>query len=278
MMNATFVRGQQSARSLKRLFKWSRRLHSLFSLRLTVKDGADRYIFHPRNLTEYYRAITFFTKEEGTIEWLKSTMRDGDVFYDIGANVGLYSLYAAKQAKLKVFAFEPHKYTFVNLMDNIAANGLLDSIAPVAIPLSDGCEPSTMNYAQLDSGTSMSQLGHAIHPENGAFAPKLSEIVYSASLDELIGKNAIPAPTVIKIDVDGNEQKILTGMSRLLAGPNKPRSMQVEVNPGQKKDVTTFLSNFGYRIDHSHYTADGGMKKAGGASEDDIAHNVVYVV
>ena len=45
---------------------------------------------------EHHRADTYATKEPETIEWLRDNLRDGDVFYDVGANIGLYSLYAAK--------------------------------------------------------------------------------------------------------------------------------------------------------------------------------------
>ena len=116
--------------------------------------------FQPSNLTEYYRYLTFFTKEEGTIAWLKNNIRQGDVLYDIGANVGLYSLYAAKlDRNVKVYAFEPHKFTFVQLMENIALNELTGAIIPISIPLHDSTDVSTMNYAHLDSGSSQSQLG-----------------------------------------------------------------------------------------------------------------------
>jgi hypothetical protein len=59
---------------------------------------------------EHYRADTYATKEPETIEWLRENLRDGDSFYDVGANIGLYSLYAAKlQPRCRVFAFEPHQ-------------------------------------------------------------------------------------------------------------------------------------------------------------------------
>lgn len=278
-MNITFRRGQQKAKFAKKMLRISFMMARIFRYRLTVTDGKTSYCFLPTNLTEYYRAITFFTKEEGTIAWLDRFLQEGDVLYDIGANVGLYSLYAGKLGRqIKTYAFEPHKFTFVNLMNNISSNGLLGAVVPISIPLSDVSDVSTMNYAQLDSGTSMSQLGHAFHPENGEFIPKLEEIVYSATLDDLIWKRAIPTPNHIKIDVDGNELKILKGMSKLLASIGKPRSIQVEINPGQKADVTEFLGGFGYKLDHVHYTADGHIKTAKGEDADVIAHNAVFVI
>ena len=54
-----------------------------------------------------FRANTFSTKEPETLEWLDESESDG-VFFDIGANVGLYSLYYGATKKGNVYAFEPH--------------------------------------------------------------------------------------------------------------------------------------------------------------------------
>lgn len=278
MISITFKRGQKRAKLAKRALKFSLALHRFAQFRLTVSDGAKSYLFQPGNLTEYYRALTFFTKEEGTIAWLDNSLKQNDVLFDIGANVGLYSLYAAKLNRgVKVYAFEPHKITFVKLMENIRTNDAMGVIHPIGIPLDSGSNVSTLNYASFESGSSMSQVGHAIHPEDGAFQPKLEEIIYCVALDDLIEKGAVPSPTHIKIDVDGNEIRILNGMAKLLASAQKPRSIQVEANPGQKQDVTALLSKFGYKIDHAHYTADGQIKIARGMDKEQIAHNVVYV-
>lgn len=259
-------------------FKIARAITKSSRFRLIVADDDSSYVFYPKNAIEYYRAVTFFSKEEGTIAWLKNFLGTNEVFYDIGANIGLYSLYAAKLGRgIKTYAFEPHKYTFVNLMDNISANDVLADVTPISIPLNDTTDVSTMNYAYTDSGSSMSQLGHNMHPENGAFKPKLLETVYCTSLDDLIWKKAIPTPHHIKIDVDGNELKILAGMSKLLASTSKPKSIQVEINHGQKAEVMDFMGRFGYRLDHAHHTADGQIKVDKGADPNVIAHNAVFV-
>lgn len=278
MITVNFSKGQESTKSTKLLFKIARSLMKHFRFRLAVKDGETRYVFFPKNAIEYYRCVTFFTKEEGTLAWLKNYLKKDDVLFDIGANVGLYSLYAAKLDRgVKVYAFEPHKFTFVNLMENIANNNLLDDVFPISIPLGDATDVTIMNYAYMDSGSSMSQVGHSNHPENGAFTPKLKETIYCVTLDELIWKKAVPAPNHIKIDVDGNEVKILHGMSKLLASQSKPQSIQVEINPGQKAEVVSFLAQYGYKLDHTHYTADGAIKLQNGGNENDIAHNAVFV-
>ena len=71
------------------------------ALRLNVRvrdpETGDRYRFLADSLETHLRAKTFFTKEEGTIDWLRKSLRPDDVFLDIGANMGLYSIFAARQ-------------------------------------------------------------------------------------------------------------------------------------------------------------------------------------
>ena len=64
----------------------------------------------------------FFSKEPETITWLES-FYNGQTFFDVGANIGLYSLYAAHlYLDSKIYAFEPHKENFIRLVVNAALN------------------------------------------------------------------------------------------------------------------------------------------------------------
>ena len=71
---------------------------------------------------EKYRADTYATKEPETIEWMDRLFKSDEVMWDIGANIGLYSLYAARAKGLKVFAFEPESTNFARLNNNINLN------------------------------------------------------------------------------------------------------------------------------------------------------------
>lgn len=278
MINATLKRESTSTSLQKKLFKISRGFSRLSKYSITVQDGSTPYRFVPTGKGDLHRYLSFFTKETGTIDWLRNTVKDNDVVFDIGANVGLYSLYAARQGKgVKVFAFEPHKYNFVTLINNISENNLLSQITPIAIPLGERNDVFKLNYMSVDSGSSMSQLGHSKLPDHRDFVPKFEEIVYAVALDDLVDKQMVPMPNVIKIDVDGNELKILEGMKKLLAAKNGPRSIQVEVNPGEKAKVTEFFQQNGYKHDHSHYTASKKPRFEQGASEDNLAYNSVFV-
>jgi hypothetical protein len=72
---------------------------------------------------ELWRAETLLTKEPETIAWLNYYTSKGGTFYDVGANIGVYSLYAAiKNPQLSVYAFEPVKNNFISLLNNKKLN------------------------------------------------------------------------------------------------------------------------------------------------------------
>ncbi len=75
-----------------------------------VDDGQFTYRFRCETPFEMWRARTLLEKEEGTVRWIRNSVRDGEVFYDIGANIGLYTLLAGYRvgAVGGVYAFEPH--------------------------------------------------------------------------------------------------------------------------------------------------------------------------
>jgi len=265
-------------RKIKKAFLLFGKIKNFFSLDLVLNEGGAEYNFSPKSKVELFRYLTLFTKEEGTINWLKSTIKEGDVFVDIGANIGIYSVYAAKLAnKVKVYSFEPHKPNFITLMDNIVRNGLHESISPISIALGNSCDVIKLNYHSLVSGSSNSQLGHKrTAGEEGEFTPQFEEIVTSITLDDLISKGAIVAPTVIKIDVDGNEILILEGMEALLTSNNKPRSIQVELNVGEQDRIIEWMKVRNYTMQSKHYTSAGLVSLQKGVKEDQIAYNAIF--
>ncbi len=80
---------------------------------------------------EQYRAETYSTKEPETLDWLDQNLKDDDTFFDLGANIGLYSLYAAKiRPQSTIYAFEPATPKYLRLCNNIVLNGV-DNVIPV---------------------------------------------------------------------------------------------------------------------------------------------------
>ena len=93
--------------------------------------------FAPNELIEW-RISTFFTKEPETLEWIDSFEKEGLIFWDIGANIGLYSIYnSLKNKNSTTFAFEPSTSNLRILTRNISINNLEKKIKVFPIPLTN---------------------------------------------------------------------------------------------------------------------------------------------
>ena len=175
-----------------------------------------------------FRARTFNDKEPEMLDWLDENLQDGDVFFDVGANVGIYSIYAAlRKPKAMVCAFEPEYSNLHQLKMNIINNDLLNNVITFAIALSDQTGVSYLHIQDLTPGAALS----TEHREsiNKTFGKDVvwKEGVGTSTLD-YISENLDIQPNLIKIDVDGNELKILNGGRKVFSN-NKLRSIIIEM-------------------------------------------------
>lgn len=156
-----------------------------------------------------------FTKEPGTLEWLQS-FQPGAVFADIGANIGLYSIYAGVIARARVFAFEPESQNYAELNRSIFLNAGQSKITAYCMALGD--KPVEVSQLLLNSMTTGGSF-HDFATPSRDYAPdqRLAQGCVAFSLDYLVASNAIPFPDHVKIDVDGHEHKVLKGMQQILA-------------------------------------------------------------
>ena len=210
---------------------------------------------------EFYDRVRSCQKEPETIEWIHSCFKPGQVYYDIGANVGAYSLVAAKflRGQGKVYAFEPGFMNFVELCKNILINQCQDDIVPFQIALSDRSIIETFHYNNLTPGGALHALGQAIDYKNDVFTPVFKQPVLSYRLDDFIKHFQLPTPNHVKIDVDGNELKILQGAEETLKNPSL-KSLLVEVDEGDEKpgQVIEFLRQKGLHLHSKHKFVWGG--------------------
>ena len=171
--------------------------------------------------------------------------------YDIGANIGVYTILAARQAgpNGKVYAFEPHAANFTRLIDNVIRNNLQDVVIPCSVALDAEAGFSHFNYDSANAGTSNSQFsadsGGAMQPHGS----EIAELKYATSIDRLMESGRIAPPHHIKIDVDGNEHRILQGMTRLLGSSAAPLTIQVELNEPHTEEILAFLQAHHIHLD-----------------------------
>lgn len=204
--------------------------------------------FHISSQVPYFRAESFHTKEPDTLEWISAFGAD-DVFFDIGANVGLYSIAAAAAIGTRVFAFEPESLNYALLNRNIIFNGLGNRVMAFCVAISDKREFGKLFLSSFMEGQSCHSFGEEV---DFHLKPKLSEFQQgcaSFKLDDLIDEGLIPVPTHIKIDVDGIEHKVLIGARKLLR-KEQVKSVLVEINTHLKEhqDIIDEMLDHGFSL------------------------------
>lgn len=188
-----------------------------------------KFKFDNNNRLIKKRMNTFYTKEPKTLEWIDS-FEPHDTFVDIGANIGLYTLYAAKRGAV-VHAFEPHAGNFAELVTNIYINEF-DKVK--AYPF------AVMDKNSVDELAMLSIVPAQSHNDFGMEDDRVKHYVAGFTLDYTRVK-----PHHIKIDVDGLEDKVIAGMNTSL---EKVKSMLVEVTT---TDTLKPLLDLGFKIDES---------------------------
>jgi len=169
---------------------------------------------HVTTDVEDYRVSTYATKEPETLDWIDSTIKPGDVLYDLGANIGIYSLYAAIKGAV-VFAFEPEALNFAQLNRNIVANPGVN-ITPYCIAIGAERKLTRFYSREFAAGAACHGLDRPVDPAGRDFRPAHQQGTMVVTLDELWRDFGLPAPRHIKIDVDGAETDVLAGGSATL--------------------------------------------------------------
>lgn len=195
-------------------------------------DGVPLRFFTP-NKTTRWRVDSLHSKEPDTIEWLR-TINPGDVLYDVGANVGMYSILAAATRSARVFAFEPESQNYAILNTNILINALHERVTAYCLALADRFRLGELYLSYFDPGGSLHSFGEAVDYQGKPSRPKFSQGSIGMTLDQVTAEMGLATPTHLKIDVDGLEHKIIAGARRVLAQATL-RSVLVEVNTNMEE-------------------------------------------
>ncbi len=199
------------------------------------------------------RADTFSSKEPETLRWIDSFER-GSTFLDVGANIGLYSLYACFR-DLHVVAVEPDALNFALLHSNIRLNDRLtrNRVRGYPIALHHGFHISDLNISSVSWGAALSSFDNTTDFKGDSFTPLFSQGAVGTSLDDLVSRIGFE-PRHIKIDVDGNEGHVLAGASETLR-KSYLRSVLVELDERRVdyQNCLEIISNAGLRlVEKSH--------------------------
>lgn len=206
--------------------------------------------FTPSELINW-RVKTILNKEPETINWINE-FNDRSIFWDIGANVGLYSIYAAsKKKRIKIFSFEPSSSNLRTLSRNISINNLQHKINIVPFALSKNKNKFLLlKESSFNEGGALNSFGVNYNFSGKKFFSKNSYNTFGTSLDNLIKLKILKVPNYIKIDVDGIEDLILAGAKNLLLN-KKIKSILIEINDKfkvQKKEILRIMKKNKFQL------------------------------
>jgi len=180
-----------------------------------IKYKGCSYTFSTPHSMCLERALSFSSKEPETLNWIDS-FSEGSILWDIGANVGLYSIYAAKVRGCKVFSFEPSVFNLEVLARNIYLNDLGSLITIMPLAISDKMGSGDLSMSNESWGGALSTFDKTYGFDGKDLKVIFKYPIFSLSLDDLIGRLDFKYPHYIKIVVDGIEQLILTGGNEVL--------------------------------------------------------------
>ena len=173
-------------------------------------------------------------------------LKPGETFLDIGANVGFYTLIAAKVVGRtgSVYAFEPAPNTRAGLERNIQLNDF-GNVTTVPVALSDA---TGIGELFLDAKKNSGAASLRRSPNSGE-----SVSVVVDTYDNFAALYALPIPALVKIDVEGSEVSVLRGMTALLSRPDRPAIIlevsewSLEEMGYSKAELFRLVTSFGYR-------------------------------
>lgn len=221
--------------------------------RVTVGDAqADLYV---PTKNEYFEFVQL--RERPILEEMLSELQPDDVFYDLGANLGLHSCLVADVVEPTPVAFEPHPKNADRLEQNAELNESEISIQRVALAASSGS-----TQMQLSPGFDLDTVGSAGHTLLTEYYDEDSNLisVEKTTGDEFVATADMPSPTVLKIDVEGAEMDALKGFDSTLARP-ECRLIYCELHEDRLQsqgysvsDIHAFLESRGFSVEERSIT------------------------
>lgn len=180
--------------------------------------------------------MAFGLYELDTARAMRRLVRPGDWVLDVGANIGYMTALAARMvgAGGRVDAFEPEPGNRARLEAHVALNGLSDRVRVHAVALSDRAGEATIHSF---AGVAGSNHGSSSLFPHARLSPSATAPVATARLDDVLAALdgvAGRRPRLVKMDVEGAEPLVVSGMAGLLGGPEPPAILG-ELNPEQAR-------------------------------------------
>lgn len=214
------------------------------------------------------RVDSFLTKEPSTMGWIETFGKD-DVYVDVGANVGMYVVYAAVRAGCRVYGFEPEALNYAELNKNLFLNGLNGADSRVrayccGLLDSGGLSDLYLSrfvpaYSHHDCGTNRWEGPVTQLAKSPAHRPVQGCLAFT--LDQVVGEGWVPQPTHVKIDVDGLERDVIAGAEKTLGLASlKTVLVETDFKLPRSLEIMDVMASAGFRysMDQVCMTRDEG--------------------
>jgi FkbM family methyltransferase len=185
---------------------------------LSVSVAGEQFLLAPEGIVAFdiFARRRFDARRE--LEFILPLLQPHMTFVDVGANVGVFSIPAAKRLRDgKVFAFEPSSWTYERLLRNIRLNGLTN-IHATQSALGDQVGEASLQI-NVTGKDGLNTLGSATHVDCEIIG---RELVPITTLDHFVSQNSASRVDVMKIDVEGAELFVLRGAEDLLGRLDAP--------------------------------------------------------
>ncbi len=194
---------------------------------IPVDTTLGRLLFYTNTQRAYHYPWFFQEDEPETLRWIES-FPAGSCFWDVGANIGTFSLYAALRPGVTVLAFEPSASSYGLFTKNIEINGMDDRIAAYCLAFCEQSGLNKLNMERTEAGHSMHGFGTTLNAYDSSIDVRFQQAAIGYSIDGFLDAFGPPPPNYLKIDVDGIESDIIRGAANVLKSPSL-QSVLVEV-------------------------------------------------
>uniref|UniRef100_Q07L68 Methyltransferase FkbM family n=1 Tax=Rhodopseudomonas palustris (strain BisA53) TaxID=316055 RepID=Q07L68_RHOP5 len=203
--------------------------------RCVLERNGRRMQFECPNDLTYLRAEGTIRKEPGTIAWIDG-FEEGSRFWDIGANIGSFTIYAAVMRGCKVTAFEPSAENYLVLNRNIVVNHMDRKVRALAAAVDERSSIAEMHMRESLPGAALHTFGTDIDYTGNSFKAAYFQGAIGLSIDDACEVFGLPVPHYIKIDVDGLERAVVAGGVKTFA-QSDCRSVLVELDLNDASEV-----------------------------------------
>ncbi len=253
------INKRQKLQAIKRMLKWQLKARMAFPDRILCDWIEGSKFLAKKSMCGITGNIYCGLHEFNEMGFLLHLLRPGDLFVDVGANVGSYSILANAVVKADVISIEPIPETFNLLAENIGVNTDRGHIEFLNIGI--GAKEDVLKFTSTHDTT------NRIVENSEHFGESLIDVKVK-SLDKVLGDRN---PTLAKIDTEGFEYEVLKGAKKALAKESL-LAVIAENNNLPGKNISEYMHSYGYGL-YSYDPFARSMNRV----KDSFACNSIFV-